>query len=297
MGNSIETLTVKGGQDKQTSIILNASSNTIHTLNLNSVTLYPALVQNVLNNLQHLSLQNMKSDDFLILLNRCTKSFTDLSLNTVSLDDDTGFEKLETLITNLETLIIKWSQKLAQKLPSLLTKCSSTLKSLNLKSTGSFTYKSLTSLDVEMCSLEKIVINVMTVGDDLNGLINLLNRSPNLQYLELDNVQCSTDYVEILREMKIKHLKIAPPYFSTSSIAFEHQLLLACSNTLEYLDQTFFDIDNSRRLFLDPDIEWFLPELKVMKLRGSIHKAMKDRRNLVHHIPPQAKIEYYSSSQ
>ena len=70
--NSVEIFTMMGEDQKQASIIMNASSNTIHTLSLGGVTLYPTLLKNDLEKVQHLTLERMKAEDFLFLLKKCT---------------------------------------------------------------------------------------------------------------------------------------------------------------------------------------------------------------------------------
>lgn len=182
----------------------------------------------------------------------------------------------------LESLNISECSEIQVNLPLLLAKCSTTLKTLTLKNRS---YRNLANLDVEMCSLEKIEISI---GEDLNSLINLANRSPNLQYLEIDDIQCYDDDFIELKNMNIKHLKMQQPDISIRPCVFEHRILRACGSTLECLDLKFsVDLE-----FLLKSREWFLPNLKVMKVRGFYIKNMENL--LTNHIPPDAKVEYLS---
>jgi len=278
--NSIQTLEVKNTKGEEASLIINASSNTIHTLSLEAVTIHPALVQNDFNNLEHLSLRRMKSKDIFNLMEKCPKSLTSLSL--MGHLNDFGFENNEFFMKRLESLNISECSEIQVNLPLLLAKCSTTLKTLTLKNRS---YRNLANLDVEMCSLEKIEISI---GEDLNSLINLANRSPNLQYLEIDDIQCYDDDFIELKNMNIKHLKMQQPDISIRPCVFEHRILRACGSTLECLDLKFsVDLE-----FLLKSREWFLPNLKVMKVRGFYIKNMENL--LTNHIPPDAKVEYLS---
>jgi len=287
--NSVESLIVKKGLGKQASLIINASSNTIETMSLDNVTLYPEIIQNDLNQLQHLKLDFMKSDDFHILLKKCRKSFNHLSLHKVSLNDD-AFMNLQLVMDKLETLNISWSPEIETKLPFLLTKCSTTLKSLTLKNGC---YSSLANLEVEMLSLDKILIS--GGRDSSGGLVHLLNLSPNLQHLEIEDVNSSRHTV-IFKENNVKRLTLNMNHEWDSSYDLEENLLKASRNNLQELDITFACKDHSRCLFLATNSVWFLPKLKKMTVRGRYDKAIKKRRNLANHMPPEVEVQYFRSS-
>lgn len=274
---SVETLKSTYAKEKQTSIIINASSGTLHKLELASVTLHSALVKNDLDNIQHLSLTDMtSSEDNLILLKKCTRSLKYLYLQNVSLNVD---EKHDLLMENLETLIIEESPELEATLPSLLSKFAPTLKCLTL---NKLSCKSLASLNVEMCSLEKITI---IRSDNLKGLENLLNKSSRLQHLKVQRFQ---SFVEA-GNMRLNLYNVKRLTLKNNGFTFNHQLILACRDNLECLDIGFLFTSALKHLLSS---EWFLPKLKVLKLHEPQFFSNEDRSNLGNHIPPGAEVEY-----
>lgn len=273
---SIETFKVKKTEGKQTSIIINSSCNTLHTVSLSFVKIYPDIVQNDFNCLQHLTLEcmYMKRKDNLCLLKKCAKSLTYLSLVNVILFDD----QLDCNMEKLETLNIKQSPAVEAKFSALLSWCARTLKCLTLNygfvSNGEFE-----SLDVEMCSLEKIVIS--NTGN-VNGLDNLLNRSPKLQHfeMEVENYHHNVDQMTLNQNTNVKRLIL-----KNYSSSLKHQLITAFRDTLEFLDITF-TFNNSKELFT---LQWYLPKLKEIHVRGSYQKTFL-RQDLIHHVPYHAVI-------
>merc|ERR1712183_1087235 len=102
------------------------------------------------------------------------------------------------------------------------------------------------------CHLEKIVISRAYA---MKGLDKLFNRSTNLQYLEVEN--CDRFLSE--GKMNVRHLTLK----NAISASFSRQLMLACKDTLEVVDIT---MPLSFVSFIQ--MEWFLPKVKKMYVRG-----------------------------
>jgi len=266
------------GKSKQTSIIINASSKTLHTLKLyNYDRIYKIYIKNDLDNLQHLSFCGMKDKSSLFILKKCAKSLKYLSLENTNCNLD----KLNYNMEKLETLIVKESPKVVAKLPSLLAKCASTLKCLTLQKKS---FCSLGSLDVDMTSLEKIVISN---ANFVIGLQNLLDHSPNLKHLEV--VHCSSGSLE--SKLTLKQSNLNRLTLKQNTCSFDHELILACRDNLQVLDiECSSESDSSRLLSL----EWYFPKLKeitwkIGKLRGSdVMEQIKS--SLFNHIPSETRI-------
>ena len=100
----METLSIFANPGKQTSILINSSWKTLHTVRLTSVRIHTGIIQNDLENLKHLTLQRMTSaDNIFILMKKCPKSLTHLSLPDMDVRPDLNgldcdWKKLESLI-------------------------------------------------------------------------------------------------------------------------------------------------------------------------------------------------------
>ena len=281
---SLETLKVDCHSGKQSSILINSSCETLHTVKIASDRINPEIVQNYLVNLKHLTLQGMRNDDNAhILLKKCANSITYLTLENVSLNID----GLDCDMRKLETLHVKEYSREDTKLVSLLSKCSPTLKYLTLEN-GSFT--SLEKLEVEMPSLQEICVKKVTV--DGFRLDNLLNHSTNLQQL--------TVHYSIGRsgQMKFNQYGVKRLILKNNSPSFDHRLIKACTDSLESLDINILAaniLSEDYPLHLSSS-EWFLPKLKEMHIRGRYSQCQSLISNIYNHVPPEAHIQCWNPS-
>jgi len=242
----------------------------------------PTSVCNEINRLETLrSVRSTKNN--VILLNQSSRSLKNVEISELPND----VTQIRNDFTSLQSLKVykNSTYNIDAVIPIVKTR-PSVLTSLSIEETSSM--KAFVQLDHELKCLQKLHISWdFDIDDgDMQGAINLINKSPNLMDLHLERVGDNIDELSVCPQIKnITSLTMQPGWNDDKDFFYHSQFLNCCTGLTNLkLDVTFF---GSWKLAKRE--EWYLPSVKKAQIK---HKNKYMYLNHVkHHFSKEAEID------
>jgi len=236
----------------------------------------PTSVCNEINRLKSLRLFESKKNN-VILLNQSSRSLKNVEIFGLPSD----VTQIRNDFTSLQTLkvhgVIDSVIPMVNTRPSVLT----SLSILDIYSMKAFAH-----LDQELKCLQKLHISwdgCDEYDEDMQGAVNLINKSPNLIDLHLEDIGEDIDELSFCPNIRnLKSLMLALPYNDFS----HYSQFLRCCISLTNLKLILTRLGTWRLVKRE---EWYLPSVKKAEIRYV--NSLMDINDVKHHFSKEAEIK------
>jgi len=244
-------------------------------------------------------------DDPQLVLDILTRGSTSLKYLTLRECDLQNLTELEKDLHLKSLVVINCTGDDGMK--QLLVKCRSSLKYLLVNQYSSPKITHGFSVNCEMTALNELILASTSIGGEDDGLQNLLNCSPNLKYLWLNDCKIWTQEGFRPKLPKLEELKLTFTTLSWSYLHEAHTLLFAAQESLKYFvlktpsfekhqededgvkDVQIFKWISKSGIEDFSEAKWYIPNMK--KVTVDDKTGFVERRHFDGHVPDDATIE------